>query len=561
MSNNEAELAGRERAFMSLAIEEARKCRPPKPTNPYVGAVAVDESGNLLAVAHRGEYPEADGDHGEYNLLEKKLRTQALAGATVYTTLEPCIRRGRTKEGEDKIPCAERLIGRKVKRVVVGMLDPNPDITGKGIRMLLDAGVQVTYFDKDYWAQVEELNHNFTRSFKKSERRLTAPESPDHLAVRSYLQRGEVRLSTMHRIAGAFLSGAGILILLPVLFRDSLSTIVGTLSKFAAGAEWWEVSLYYVLPCVLVFGIPLWSLWLLLKDLTNFYFTANIPPGKKPPLLAGTRPTSNTSFQPRFALTAIPFSNDEAPGIKSEMRKHQFNTPLMYFLLSPNEREQQWLLDIYEVNKDNDTVLPKDEWLANCSEDSSANALRMAFGLAGAYNRDLIEEAAKMELSLVRHNLHLRRLLMRYMKALLIIIWTATISFVMASIIGHVQVDWQLVALLVGLWLWAGVVQLIVRSPLKWIRSEYDKSKDDRSRDEHLLFFEQTVILACLVVTVGTAAVLANMLNGRLFNGKPSSLITLSIFVIPLASVILLVRGWARIDFSFLKRKLSTFLR
>lgn len=144
------------RKFASLAIEEARKSVPEDDGKPHprVGAVVV-KHGEVLSSAHRGE---AVGNHAEFIALEKKLPDSAVAGATVYTTLEPC-----TTRNHPKIPCAKRLIERKVGRVVVGMLDPDPRITGRGLQALRDANIAIEFFPDDLMAVVEELNREFTR--------------------------------------------------------------------------------------------------------------------------------------------------------------------------------------------------------------------------------------------------------------------------------------------------------------------------------------------------------------------------------------------------------------
>lgn len=143
-----------------IAVEESRKCQPEDGrTHPMVGAAAVDDQGALLGQAHRGEM--GTGDHAEYILLERKLRDQQLAGATVYTTLEPC-----TVRNHPKISCAARLVERKVARVVVGMLDPNPNISGKGVLLLRNANIDVTFFSADLKSQVEEMNREFIRQHK-----------------------------------------------------------------------------------------------------------------------------------------------------------------------------------------------------------------------------------------------------------------------------------------------------------------------------------------------------------------------------------------------------------
>jgi len=93
-----------ERSFMKQAVSEAResKSEDARP-HPHVGAVAV-KMGRLLDSAHRGERA---GAHAEYTLLETKLKDQTLAGATIYTTLEPC-----TTRSHPKVPCADRLVER-----------------------------------------------------------------------------------------------------------------------------------------------------------------------------------------------------------------------------------------------------------------------------------------------------------------------------------------------------------------------------------------------------------------------------------------------------------------
>jgi len=148
-----------DRRFALLAIEEAKKsvAEDDRP-HPKVGAVAVKD-GEVLAKAHRGENPKS---HAEYVALEEKLPSETLAGAMVYTTLEPCIKRN-----PPKISCAQRLVDRRVARVFIGMLDPNPDIRGLGEQLLSEAGIETQLFPRDLRAQVEEMNREFIREQKE----------------------------------------------------------------------------------------------------------------------------------------------------------------------------------------------------------------------------------------------------------------------------------------------------------------------------------------------------------------------------------------------------------
>lgn len=116
---------------MSRAIQLARKglytCMP----NPRVGCV-LDKAGQVVG---EGWHHKAGKGHAEVNGL-REAGDKAL-GATAYVTLEPCSHYGRTP------PCAQALIDAGVKRVVIGMIDPNPQVAGEGVAMLKEAGLIV----------------------------------------------------------------------------------------------------------------------------------------------------------------------------------------------------------------------------------------------------------------------------------------------------------------------------------------------------------------------------------------------------------------------------------
>ncbi len=155
------------RRFEEMAIQEARQSvAEDGRAHPKVGAVVVKD-GEVVSKAHRGETPKC---HAEFIALEGKMSDDLVAGSTVYTTLEPC-----TTRTHPKIPCAQRLIERRVDRVFIGILDPNPEIRGLGIQALNDAGIETQLFPRDLQSQIEELNREFIRAQKERQTRANAP--------------------------------------------------------------------------------------------------------------------------------------------------------------------------------------------------------------------------------------------------------------------------------------------------------------------------------------------------------------------------------------------------
>ncbi len=118
--------------FMRAALRFAAKGAGRTKPNPAVGAVIV-KNGNIMA---GGYHKRAGGPHAEVEAL-KGVSALVLKGATLYVTLEPCSHWGRTP------PCADALIRSGIGTVVIGTQDPNPVVSGSGIRALKKAGIKI----------------------------------------------------------------------------------------------------------------------------------------------------------------------------------------------------------------------------------------------------------------------------------------------------------------------------------------------------------------------------------------------------------------------------------
>jgi len=127
---------------MALAIKLAKKGHYTTSPNPRVGCVLVNTVDGEEQIIGTGFHQKAGQGHAEVNaLLDAKknyphLSSSLVKNATAYVTLEPCSHFGRTP------PCAQGLIDAGVKRVVAAMVDPNPEVSGRGLKMLAQAGIK-----------------------------------------------------------------------------------------------------------------------------------------------------------------------------------------------------------------------------------------------------------------------------------------------------------------------------------------------------------------------------------------------------------------------------------
>ena len=137
--------------YIARCIEIARRGEYFVAPNPMVGAALVDADGHILS---EGWHEQYGGPHAEVNCFRNYEKTTTnLRDCTLFVSLEPCSHYGKTP------PCAKLIIEKGVGRVVVGMLDPNPLVAGKGVQMLRDAGIEVVVGVME--KECRELNKRF----------------------------------------------------------------------------------------------------------------------------------------------------------------------------------------------------------------------------------------------------------------------------------------------------------------------------------------------------------------------------------------------------------------
>ncbi len=129
---------------LELAVKGLGNVAP----NPMVGCVIVCD-GEIVAEGYHEFY---GGPHAEPNAI-KQVSDAILKKSTLYVTLEPCSHHGKTP------PCADLIINKGVKKVVIGNLDSNPLVSGRGIQKLKEAGIEVEYRVLD--KECKELNKRF----------------------------------------------------------------------------------------------------------------------------------------------------------------------------------------------------------------------------------------------------------------------------------------------------------------------------------------------------------------------------------------------------------------
>ena len=312
----------------------------------------------------------------------------------------------------------------------------------------------------------------------------------ERAAARAFVQRCEVRLSTLHRIALAVLSGAGLLVVLPVVARDSISGIIRSL--VIGDLQVMDAFLVVAVAAVLV--APGMAMWLLFRDLTRFYFYAN-----------HFGDTRSETFTPRFTLTSLRLPSDELDGASAADLDRARRDPSMVELLVPANDESRTRIDrqidIYGLGRgaDND-------------DRTRASAL---LELAASASRPLVDEVAKIEYGMARHVLRLQGIVLRYVKTLLALLTSAIAIYAGDAVVAGTgdgidatQGIWLAAIVLV----WVPALVFAVTSPVRWVEQTMRTDGATSSAIEHdpeLTFVERVLVR---IAAVGYVAAVAGMI-------------------------------------------------
>lgn len=323
------------------------------------------------------------------------------------------------------------------------------------------------------------------------------PDQSDLAELRAYLQRGETRLSTLHRVAGAFISGAGLLTLLPLLIGGTFSGLLVLVMFYEApglpspaSAQRW-ILLATVLASI---TLPIAALYFLIRDLILFYFTART-----------FRRDNKSRIYPRFILSGIMVSEPSLSGSVQELHDAREDEYVRNLLVPSPARLRARIL------KEAKSVGDLTAYSMNDDEEMLAAQLReFVLRQTASHVRSLPEEAAKMEASIARHQRLLRGLVLRYAKAFLLTIITTVSTISADGVLGllrpfdgkplvsvNAQYVWMMTLLVYAAWALTAVI--VVRKPVTWLYADTSDSKSRRT-PQSLLNFERSTL------AVGTAS-------------------------------------------------------
>ncbi len=347
----------------------------------------------------------------------------------------------------------------------------------------------------------------------------TISDDDSRAAMRAFLQRSEVRLSTVHRVGQALLGGSALVLLLPLFLRDGFPKLTTLL---IASHDAGQSPLVYGgigLAAFLSILLPVVAIYLLVGDLLGFYFTSNTFGS------SDSGRTGHTVFNPRFIVPGLGFHDDELSPAMADALDEGRRDPWTRALLVPANPDDDGWRDRFDTRT-------FEVWGTVAAEGPAGDddRLRQSFRLAGIHrDRTLARDVARTEALLAKHVLSIRIAVLRYTKALLLLIATTVATLGAAGLVEHaIRIDaaggaftsgvpnryLYLVALVYAVW--APVAARSVTAPLRMIQRHTPGvgDLDDAYRDRRLTQFESAAVLTTLVALLGAVAALVVAGNG-----------------------------------------------
>ena len=294
-------------------------------------------------------------------------------------------------------------------------------------------------------------------------------------------------MSTVHRTVTALLSGAGVLVLLPAVGRDSVVNVMRSLLSSSDSPLHLTLAALVVLTLTLAFIV----IWLLLLEITRFYFHANHFTSER-----------GTTFTPRFTLTSLHLPVDEL-GEEGQraLQMHRSDAGNIELLVPANDTARRHI----------DAQVAAYEGLPGDGPPTDATRAAALLQLAGVKDRTLLDEVAKIEYGMARHVTKVQVIVLRYIKALLVVLTTTITTFVMAAAVeSSPAVDesaerWIATALII----WSPAVLFVTSSPVRWVGQLLMAEGATRAGiryDKDLTRLERVSSYFSLVVLIGAVA-------------------------------------------------------
>ena len=320
----------------------------------------------------------------------------------------------------------------------------------------------------------------------------------------------------MHRTAVSLLGGGVLVAILPVLFTNVFVDAYKYIYEIHPKTQ----SIYVLI--FLSFAPLGISYYFLLKDLIQFYFIANLPSD-----------APDAYFFPRYVLTGLNLPLDELKDRASLIDPLVINPSYARFFLPAGGSQYRAFGDILRRNEGKSLI--RGFRGANLEEAPDAptrwrNRIYVGLRLAGSDDRSLVREVAKMELSLARHALLLRDIVLRYIKAFMLFLMTLLLTYSISLWgraldanrggnsdaiypIGALPVDlgqWVVISFLA----WSILSPYFVTLPMRWIsKGKSEEADPPEIREPALAVFEQFVVAICSVALLISAVQLVVSAN------------------------------------------------